>query len=143
MMVNKQKCVTLPLLRPKSFRDDRGQPLYSLGICKFVCENKTFDICVADCRAGEVFGVSVTGKFLFRYTGPPSTTYWPFKPFGFITNNRASILTADHANNRIHIIDQIGNFPRYIDNCDLHHPMDLRIWTPVTTCLLPKQWKLK
>ena len=104
--------------------DDQNKPLYSSGPhTKYLSENRNLDICVADSVARATVVVSSVGKLRFKYTGSlPSASEGSFKPVGISTDRKSKIMVADEHNQKIHIIDQDGQFLRYINNSTLKNP---------------------
>ena len=108
--------------------DNQGKALYSSdNYPKYISENRNFDICVADNKAGAVVVVSAFGKLRFKYTGHPSTIKKQFEPYGITTDSQSRILTTDDNNHGIYILDQNGHFLHCIDNCGLLDPAGLYV----------------
>lgn len=103
--------------------DGKGIPLVSStskNFPTFICENKNFDICVADNNANAVVVVNQSGEFRFRYTSINRL----FQPIGIVTDSQNRMLISDGMNNFIHILNEDGKFLQYI-NCILQCPRGL------------------
>ncbi|XP_062601303.1 uncharacterized protein LOC134263022 [Saccostrea cucullata] len=105
--------------------DDKNDPLFSYHHLKNISENRNQDICVADYKAKSVVVVNKAGTLRFRYNGHPYNQSGPFKPQSITTDSQSQILIINNNDNCIHILDQDGQFLRYIDNCDLKRPWGL------------------
>jgi tripartite motif-containing protein 2/3 len=92
---------------------------------------------VADFTAGAVVVVNASGKLRFRYTGQSSKTKESFNPYGLTTDSQGHIIVAYCDYNCIHIIDQDGQFLRYI-HCDLLCPYGLCV--DIRDNLLVAEW---
>lgn len=114
--------------------DDKSHPLYlssGMNNMKYICENRNLDIhvCVADFNARALVVVNHAGKHRFTYKGGSHQKRLklsrPFTPYGLTTDSQSRILIADYLNNRIDIIDQDGQFIRYMDNLYISNPCAL------------------
>lgn len=90
--------------------------------CKFICENRNFDICVSNCDNEVVLVFDHAGKIRFQYNGNPSPKHKEFWPKGITTDSQSRILIADCYIQSIHILDQDGQFLRFISISDFKSP---------------------
>ncbi|XP_048748283.2 E3 ubiquitin-protein ligase TRIM71-like [Ostrea edulis] len=97
--------------------ESKEKPFYSVGPNqKCICENRNFDICVADRDACAVVVVRQDTKLRFRYEGNPSSLRkTEFKPKGITTDSLSNILVSDLGNGCVHVVDQNGKFLTFID----------------------------
>lgn len=111
--------------------NDNGEHLFSNGyFVQYIRDNRNLDISVSDVEAGAVMVVDQTGKLRCTYTGPLSSrTNGLFNPRDITTDIQGRILTVDRNNCCIYIIDQDGQFFRYIDNCHLQGPLGICVDT--------------
>ena len=94
--------------------DRNGMDLYNTYSFDFyLAENTNGDICVSDTTTLVV--IDRVGNFRYRYNGRVLYPFdKPFTPRGVTTDSHGNILLADMENKRIHLLDQNGNFVRYI-----------------------------
>lgn len=107
--------------------NEKGKTLYSSDSIKYISENMNRDICVALWIAGAVVAVDQDEQYRFTYKGPQTTQR--FYPRGITTDSQSRILISDSYINSIHILDQDGQFLRYIDTCDFSDPFGLCVDT--------------
>lgn len=77
---------------------------------------ETMTSVLTDCGAGAIVMVKQDGKFIWRSNGYQEQT---IKPYVITTDIQSGILTADRDKHCIHILDQNGQFFRYIYYCNL------------------------
>ena len=108
------KTITSQLAQSEFQYDSEGKDLYNSNCSEyFMTENINRDICVSDTTALVV--IDKLGNLRFRYHGKVFDTFKkPFTPRGITTDRRGNILIADLDNMFIHLLDQDGNFVRYI-----------------------------
>ncbi|XP_061175731.1 uncharacterized protein LOC133184660 [Saccostrea echinata] len=89
-------------------RDDKGQKLFSEPRC--ITENINGDICISDYPKEAVVVVNKSGQHRFSYTGQESSIW----PYGICTDILGHILVCDGFSNRVHLLDQDGQFLSYL-----------------------------
>ena len=104
--------------------DEKWGQFTDSGIGKLI-ENRNLDICVVDGSAGKVVVLNTDGKLRFRYSGRSVHKDKQFMPIEITTDSLGRILALDFASKSIHILDQDGNFLRFIDNCSLENPSSI------------------
>ncbi|XP_062613036.1 uncharacterized protein LOC134274816 [Saccostrea cucullata] len=101
--------------------NDSTMKLYSINQGSLLKSNRT--------KSGnKPQDIAVTKSGDLVYTDYSNKTNEPFSPLGITTDSQSHILTADFNNECVHIIDQDGQFLRYID-CGLSVPCGLCIDT--------------
>ncbi|XP_062614361.1 uncharacterized protein LOC134276096 [Saccostrea cucullata] len=89
----------------------------------YITENGNEDICVSDVNA--VVVTDAGGLLRFRYKGLSDDSQ--FDPYGICSDSQNNIIIADMKKNRIHLIDQNGEFLHYIQYKDMNMPRALCI----------------
>lgn len=117
----------LKVMRYSGSTEEQDTQFYAKGECLYtfsgflfrfrenIVENKNFDICVADGQGKAIVVINHAGKLQYKYMRIPH-------PFGITTDSQGRILATDSFNNRIHILDQDGQFLCYIEKCDFTIP---------------------
>ncbi|XP_078328793.1 uncharacterized protein LOC144623830 [Crassostrea virginica] len=85
----------------------------------FMSENNKGDVCVSDRNEYTVVVVDNTGTVRFRYNGTQARRNKSFDPKDIVTDALSQIIVADIYNNCLHILDQNGQFLRYVEDCEL------------------------
>ncbi|XP_062605101.1 uncharacterized protein LOC134266907 [Saccostrea cucullata] len=99
----------------------KNKPLFTCPT--YIAENGNGDICVSDVN---VVVVSDAGGLLrFRYRGISDDSQ--FDPNGICCDSQNNIIVADMMKNKIHMIDQNGEFLHYIQYKDMNKPRALCI----------------
>lgn len=100
---------------------DKNIPLFVYPT--YIAENGNGDICVSDVRA--VVVTDAGGMLRFRYQGKFSNS--KLDPYGICCDSLCNIIVADMKNDKIHVIDNDGEF--------LHHVIYEAIKMPRAICL--------
>ncbi|XP_078330866.1 uncharacterized protein LOC111117833 [Crassostrea virginica] len=108
--------------------DGQGNPIFKDGDYSLhMSKNNNGDVCVSDVNADSVVVVDKTGRVRFRYDGTPARREESFGPRGIVTDALSQIIVADVDNNCLHILDQNGEFLRFVDDCGLEDPFGLSV----------------
>lgn len=109
---------------------DSCPPFYGSELsCKYICENRNFDICVSYCEHNVVVVFDRAGQIRIQYNGNPSPEQKEFWPKGITTDSQSRILIADCYIQCIHILAKDGQFLRFIYNCDFKTPYGVSVDT--------------
>ncbi|XP_061180843.1 uncharacterized protein LOC133189507 [Saccostrea echinata] len=100
---------------------DKNRPLFTCPT--YITENGNEDVCVSDVNA--VVVTDAGGLLRFRYKGLSDDSQ--FDPYGICSDSQNNIIIADMMKNRIHMIDQNGEFLHYIQYRDMNRPRALCI----------------
>jgi hypothetical protein len=102
-------------------KDGSGNPIYQGGeYALYVKENINGDIVASDGNANTVVVVNRKGKVRFQYNDKPLGERQPFSPRQIVTDSMGNIIVADTFNDCLHILDQNGQFIKYVDNFGLN-----------------------
>ncbi|XP_062575359.1 tripartite motif-containing protein 3-like [Saccostrea cucullata] len=99
----------------------KNKPLFTCP--NYIAENGNEDICVSDVNA--VVVTDAGGLLRFRYKGLSDDPQ--FDPYGICCDSQNNIIIADMMKNRIHMIDENGEFLHYIQYKDMNKPRALCI----------------
>ncbi|XP_078311082.1 uncharacterized protein LOC111102691 [Crassostrea virginica] len=111
-------------------RDEQGKPIFTNGeYVLSMAENNNGDVCVSDRNAGAVVVIDRKGRVRFRYDGTSVGRKGLLNLQCIVTDAWGHIIVADVNNACLHILDQNGNFLRYVDNRKLIKPVGLSIDT--------------
>lgn len=110
------------------FKDEKGELIFGRNKWMlFLVENRNEDICVSDYNADSVVSVDKAGRVRFRYTGSPAAGPEAFSPRQIVTDSLGQIIVADYNNVCLHILEQNGQFLKFLDKCGFHSLCGLSI----------------
>ncbi|XP_063434501.1 uncharacterized protein LOC134715890 [Mytilus trossulus] len=94
-----------------------------------LAENKNGDICVLDEtseKSGQILLFNRDGSLKLVYTGS-SDSDEHFNPNSICCDSEARIIISDYSCNKLHILDQSGNFLQYIIHSEIKNPFCVTI----------------